>query len=239
MYKDVESIVPEVPITKQRPPPPVDVLEDKLGDAGQPRANRAATVDRPEGSPDRPRNRTVLQQHVDFFDRGGGIIYPLDTYTGFRKIGFNPIVSFLAMPVIHGPFSWLTQSSWLPDPWFGINTNNIHQSKHGSDSETYDTEGRMVPQKLEEFFSKHDKDNDGKMSFEEVWAATVTNANSFDLFGRAASKLEWVFTWWLLKDEQGFLSKEAVRTCIDGSIFYRLAAENEKKKADRRKRHAQ
>ncbi len=33
------------------------------------------------------------------------------------------------------------------------------------------------------------------MSFEEVWAATVTNANSFDLFGRAASKLEWVFTW--------------------------------------------
>ncbi len=35
---------------------------------------------------------------------------------------------------------------------------------------------------------------------------------------------------WLLKDEQGLLSKEAVRTCIDGSVFYRLADENESRK---------
>ncbi len=35
---------------------------------------------------------------------------------------------------------------------------------------------------------------------------------------------------WLLKDEQGLLSKEAVRTCIDGSVFYRLADENENRK---------
>ncbi len=41
--------------------------------------------------------------------------------------GFNPIISALAMPVIHGPFSWLTQGSWLPDPLFSINTNNIHK----------------------------------------------------------------------------------------------------------------
>ena len=109
----------------------VELLEDKLGDAGQPRANRAATVEKPEGNPNRckggrsckdrlslsslsrdyhhaqltapsadccrliatctdhvahirsPDNRTVLQQHVDFFDRNNdGIIYPSDTYVG-------------------------------------------------------------------------------------------------------------------------------------------------------------
>jgi Caleosin related protein len=111
-------------------------LEEKLGDAGQPRANRAVTVNKPGGNPNRcalcarhagdvrdwmtindccsvslaaaqqpaqafrwfcrfshqklffstcrsPNNRTVLQQHVDFFDRNNdGIIYPSDTFIG-------------------------------------------------------------------------------------------------------------------------------------------------------------
>ena len=32
---------------------------------------------------------------------------------------------------------------------------------------------------------------------------------------------------WLLKDEHGRLTKEKARACIDGSIWYQLAAENE------------
>ena len=35
---------------------------------------------------------------------------------------------------------------------------------------------------------------------------------------------------WLLKDEHGCLTKEKARGCIDGSIFYQLAAENENHK---------
>ena len=35
---------------------------------------------------------------------------------------------------------------------------------------------------------------------------------------------------WLLKDEHGCLTKEKARACIDGSIFYQLAAENEQRK---------
>lgn len=36
-----------------------------------------------------------------------GVIWPTDTYVGFRRIGFNPIYSMAAVPFIHGSFSYV------------------------------------------------------------------------------------------------------------------------------------
>lgn len=47
--------------------------------------------------------------------------------TGFRKIGFNPLVALAAVPVIHCSLSYPTQSGIIPDVFFSINTNNIHK----------------------------------------------------------------------------------------------------------------
>jgi hypothetical protein len=61
----VQTAVSEVPVTMLRPvAQPVHVLNP-----GQARACQAATDSHPWGTPGAPLNRTVLQQHCDFFDR--------------------------------------------------------------------------------------------------------------------------------------------------------------------------
>ena len=53
---------------------------------------------------------------------------------GFRRLGFGWLVSGLAVPFIHGSFSYPTLSGILPDPFFRIYLERVHRTKHGSDS---------------------------------------------------------------------------------------------------------
>ncbi len=68
-----------VPVTLERPVPKDLALENP----GLPRVNVAADVDHPQGSDDAKKEISVLQQHIEFFDRDkNGVIYPWETFSG-------------------------------------------------------------------------------------------------------------------------------------------------------------
>jgi len=222
------ACLPEVPVTMDRPPP-AD-LQQVFANPGAPLASKAVSKEVPQGTPGTPTNATVLQQHVQFWDRDGdGVIWPNDTYVGFKRLGFNPLICVLAVPAIH-TLAIFTQPGWKINPLLPFYIKRAHRAKHGSDSEVYDTEGRFVPQKFEEIFTKFDKGNKGGLSWEDINKMTRANQNAGDFFGWGAGRFEWYMLWLLCKDENGIVSKEKMRAQYDGSLWQIIADEVEVKK---------
>ncbi|KAJ4037351.1 hypothetical protein NW756_005644 [Fusarium oxysporum] len=225
----ITTSIDRVPVTVERKPYQPGIDKPRLAHAGVARANLAATHERPEGTidddwADRHRDQTVLQQHCDFFDKDhDGVIWPLDTFRGFYQLGYGIILSLISVLVIHGNFSYPTQSSLLPDPFFRIHIDNIHKDKHGSDTGTYDTEGRFIPQKFEDMFSKYAEGRD----YLTIWdVSNLIKGQRLiaDPIGWGGAFFEWLATYILLWPDDGRMMKEDIRGIYDGSLFYKVAA---------------
>ncbi|EXJ91161.1 hypothetical protein A1O1_04270 [Capronia coronata CBS 617.96] len=224
---DVDLSVKRCPPSQARvPAADLDKYIDKPGLA---RANLAVSTDVPHGSTangyaSKYKDYTVLQQHVLFWDRDGdGVIWPHDTYIGFRELGFSILFSFLSVLIVNGNFSYPTRlaHSYIPDPFFRVYVDSIHKAKHGSDSGTYDPEGRFIPQLFENLFAKWDKDNDGALGLGELFSMMKGHRCAADPFGWGASFFEWGTTWLLLQKD-GKVYKEDLRQLYDGSLFWRI-----------------
>ncbi|KAI9818945.1 MAG: hypothetical protein M1832_004113 [Thelocarpon impressellum] len=228
--------ISEYPVTIERKVfvPSRDSL---LCDPGTARATYAPTTEKPYGTTEddwarKHQHQTVVVQHTEYFDRDNdGVIWPQDTYQGCRDFGWNVFLSLLATVLINGALSYPTMPTVLPDPFFRIFVSRMHKNKHGSDSMTYDNEGRFRPQQYEDFFAKYDRDGKGGLSKMDLWDAWKGQRLVFDLFGWSASFLEWLATYLLIWPEDGILRKEDVRGVFDGSIFYKKAEETKRKRS--------
>ncbi|KAL1966597.1 hypothetical protein VTN77DRAFT_4008 [Rasamsonia byssochlamydoides] len=176
---------------------PATTVERRLKLPAVPRANLAVSKQTSSGTSEQAEKYseyTALQRHVLFWDRDGdGKIAPLDTYLGFRKLGFNIVFSLLAVFIINGNFSYATRLaySWIP--------RSLFQGLSWFNSGTIDNEGRFVPQMSENIFSKYDKRSDGTLTLRETSDLMRGQRVAVDPFGWAAAFLEWGTTWLMLQ----------------------------------------
>ncbi|KAI0930509.1 hypothetical protein AcV5_007198 [Taiwanofungus camphoratus] len=228
--KQHQTFVKQVPVTRERPPyNPSSIQNNQLQNPGTARANIAPSVTTPDGTQtnnwasEHP-HQTVLQQHCEFFDPDNdGVVWPLDTFRGFRDLGFNFLISVFAVLIIHSNFSYPTCPGLFPDPFFRVFLSNIHKAKHGSDMGVYDNEGRFVPQKFEDVFSKYGGGKHG-LTKEDIWDALKGQRVLLDPIGWFGAFFEWLSLYLLLWPEDGIVRQEDVRRVYDGSIFPELAS---------------
>ncbi|OBZ67139.1 TFIIH basal transcription factor complex p47 subunit [Grifola frondosa] len=237
---NIQTSVNAVSATTARPPYNPDGRErQSLINSGTPRANIAPSAKSTNGTQANNwasdhSNQTVLQQHCEFFDSDGdGVVWPLNTYRGFRNLGFNILFAILAAFITHTSFSYPTAPTIIPDPFFRLYLQNIHKAKHGSDTGTYDNEGRFIPQKFEDFFSKYGGDKDG-VTKRDIWNGLKGQRVIMDPIGWFGAFFEWAATYIMLWPEDGVLKKEDVRRVYDGSIFADIAS----KRAGKNKKRA-
>lgn len=197
------------------------------GPQAAPNATKAIDSKHREGTPGVVSERTVLQQHLEFFDVGGkGYLTPADTFRGFRRIGFSRAFSAASVVPLHTTFSFATWPDWRPRPSLPIFLDRAHRCKHGSDSGTFDSEGRFTPQRFAEIFSKYATAKDAKdapaLSFGDLQEMLHGNMVVGDCIGWLAARLEWWTLWLIAQDERGLLSQERVRATFDGSLWRQL-----------------
>ncbi|KAE9390754.1 Caleosin-domain-containing protein [Gymnopus androsaceus JB14] len=202
-----------------------------------------------EDSSARKRNDedTTMIKHGAFFDSDGdGIIWPIDTFRGFRALGFNFALSLLSAVVIM-TMSYPSWPSWIPDPFFRIDLDRLRRAKHGSDSGAFKRNGQFNDEAFTEFWIRNTVFPHEEITPGQLYNAVASRRLSYDLYGWFGAMFEWLATWLLLgystfhfnisvaleatfergpyagfreASSGGRLTQEDVRKVYDGTIFY-------------------
>ncbi|KAM0922685.1 hypothetical protein ACQ4PT_006138 [Festuca glaucescens] len=162
---------------------------------------------------------TELQKHAAFFDANhDGVVSFSETYDAFRSFGFGIAASTLSATFINAGLCPMTRPE-NDTSRLSVYIENIHKGIHGSDTGAYDSQGRFVPEKFEEIFSKHAKTVPDALTSAEVDELISANRQPGDYVGWAGASAEWKILYSIGKDKEGLLRRDAVRGVYDGSLF--------------------
>ncbi|ESQ34461.1 hypothetical protein EUTSA_v10008654mg [Eutrema salsugineum] len=182
----------------------------------------------------------ALEKHVAFFDRNGdGVIYPWETYQGFRAIGAGRLQSAFGAVFINMGLSQKTRPGKGFSPLFPIEVKNSRLAIHGSDTDAYDKDGRFVESKFEEIFKKHAHTHQNALTYKEIQQLLKTNRDPKDYGGWISAYAEWKILHELCQDKNGLLTKETVRGVYDGSLFKQLEKQRSSSSSSRDKNQKQ
>ena len=119
----------------------------------------------------------------------------------------------------------------------GCAAGRIHTRNHALKTQQYTlTQPRPTtpPQNTQNNNNQWDRDGKGGLSWDDLGRMVQGHMNVADPVGWTAERLEWYMLYYICADDKGVISKERARAQFDGSLWYLLAADNEKKAAARR-----
>lgn len=76
-----------------------------------------------------------------------------NSFWGFHKIGFSVLLSAAAAIIIASSFAWPTTTGWTR-PSLSVSVANLDGEVHGSDSGSFDQEGRFIPVRFDAVFTR-------------------------------------------------------------------------------------
>ncbi|MBX7098569.1 MAG: caleosin family protein [Myxococcaceae bacterium] len=179
-----------------------------------------------------PTLSSALQKHAAFFDGNrNGKITVRETYDGLRKLGMQAPTAAGAAVAINAGLAPLT-SRGLDKFDFTIDIANIKAGKHSGDSGLFDQDGHFDRKAFDAKFAK--ASGDGK-TLTEAELLSLRSAPT-DVAGKVASNAEFPLLFKLAKDgtaQRGgktvpVMSKAALLSFYDGTLFPRLAAQRAK-----------
>lgn len=178
-------------------------------------------------------NSTALQRHVAFWDKDDdGVISPLDLYIGFRKLGFRKLTAPFCAFCICTLLSYPSQSTWYPDWGLRIYVDGVHKVKHGSDSEVYNRRGNFNAMNFEEMFEFYaDGPDHDSLTLYQILYMVLSNSGRFDCYGWLVSIFHWTTLYILLGPEDRKIKKGDVKALYEGTLFWRIAGEVERRRA--------
>ncbi|XXH03112.1 hypothetical protein Hte_009503 [Hypoxylon texense] len=206
----------------------VDAARSKQAPASVPQDQPKEAVSRDEsGTTTAYEPGYMLRQNAEFFDVDqDGIVWPRDTYTGCRKLGWGIASSAMAMIALHSILSYPTNPGPIPDLFSRIYYDVSHNSSSSKrDSNAEKRSSTSHSEVCESLLTKYDVSGKGGLDFHDVRRLWTEQKSEHGTYSWCASVIEWLALFFFLWPGDGILPAPDLRAALDGSVLYKQAAE--------------